>query len=315
MLEFLQGFAYGLFVTCLPWCLVGLANPRLAVPTDNPGRLQVLFRYCLLVPFISMLLWLTSLWGGFGPSLGGWLAGLVAVGVALPVERGWRRWRSRRHQRRLQERLEAEAERRRAERERAARESGVAELDPARPPVDADNLVLSLCRAKQQLLDVKRDDLAGQVDRFYTRYAHVMELLTARFDRSELAFERSRSLVTEVCLGAVDTFTSMAAQARGIIGLDGGYVRRRLEQEHDRLSVEERIALKRRLELIEETDRRIRGLVARNESALTLLDDTAVALARIETGRPQAALATDRALEDLRRFIEGAERYSRSERH
>jgi hypothetical protein len=314
MLGFLQGFAYGLFVTCLPWCLVGLANPRLAVPTENPGRLQVLFRYCLLVPFISTVLWLTSLWGGFGPSLGGWLAGLVAVGVALPVERGWRRWRSRRHQRRLQQRLEAEAERRRAEQERAARESGVAELDPARPPEDADDLVLALCRAKQQLLEVKRDDLAGQVDRFYTRYAHVMALLTARFDRSELAFERSRSLITEVCLGAVDTFTSMAAQARGVIGLDGGYVRRRLDQESDRLSVEERIALKRRLELIEETNRRIRRLVARNESALTLLDDTAVALARVETGRPQASLATDRALEELRRFIEGAERYSRSER-
>ncbi|WP_111415379.1 cobyrinic acid a,c-diamide synthase [Billgrantia lactosivorans] len=315
MLGFLQGFAYGLFVTCLPWCLVGLANPRLAVATDNPNRLQVLFRYCLLVPFISMVLWLTSLWGGFGPTLGGWLAGLVAVGVALPVERGWRRWRARRHQRRLQERLAAESERRRAEQERAARETGVAELDPTRPPVGADELVLALCRAKQGLLDVKRADLASQVDRFYTRYAHVMELLAARFDRSELAFERSRGLITEVCLGAVDTFTSMAAQARGVMGLDGAYVRRRLAQEESRLSVEERIALKRRLELIEETDRRLRRLVARNESALTLLDDTAVALARVETGRPQATLATDRALEELRRFIEGAERYSRQERH
>lgn len=314
MLGFLQGFAYGLFVTCLPWCLVGLANPRLALPTENPNRFQVLFRYCLLMPFISTLLWLTSLWGGFGPTLGGWLAGLVAVGVSLPVERGWRRWRARRHQRQLQERLAAESERKRAERERSAREAGVAELDPAKPPVGADELTLALCRAKQQLLDVKRGDLASQVDRFYTRYAHVMALLGNRFDRSELAYERSRGLITEVCLGVVDTFTSMSAQARGVMGLDGDYVRRRLEQEGNRLSVEERIALKRRLELIEETDRRIRRLVARNESALTLLDDTAVALARVETERPQASLATDRALEDLRRFIEGAERYSRSER-
>ncbi|MBA2780962.1 cobyrinic acid a,c-diamide synthase [Billgrantia kenyensis] len=314
MLGFLQGFSYGLFLTCLPWCLVGLANPRLAVPTDNPNRFQVLFRYGLLVPFISMVLWLTSLWGGFGPSLSGWLAGLVAVGVSLPLERSWRRWRSRRHQRRLQERLAAEVERKRAEQERAAREAGVAELDPVRPPVGADELVLALCRAKQQLADVKRMDLAGQVDRFYTRYAHVMELLAARFDRSELAFERSRGLIREVCLGAVDTFHSMAAQSRGVIGLDGDYVRRRLEQDGDRLAVEERIALKRRLELIEETERRIRRLVGRNESALTLLDDTAVALARVETGRPQASLATDRALDELRRFIEGAERYSRSEK-
>ncbi|WP_104205182.1 cobyrinic acid a,c-diamide synthase [Billgrantia saliphila] len=314
MLGFLQGFAYGLFVTCLPWCLVGLANPRLALPTDNPTRFQVLFRYCLLVPFISTVLWLTSLWGGFGPSLGGWLAGLVAVGVSLPVERGWRRWRARRHQRRLRERLEAEAERRRAEREHEAREAGVAELDPAHPPADADDLILALCRAKQALLEARRPDLATQVDRCYTRYCHVMTVLGARFDRSELAYERSQGLVREVCLGVVDTFTSMAAQARGVMGLDEAYVRRRLEQEGSQLAIEERIALKRRLELIEDTDKRLRRLAARNESALTLLDDAAVALARVETGRPQASLATDQALEELRRFIGRAERYSRSDR-
>jgi hypothetical protein len=311
MLGFLQGFAYGLFVTCLPWCLVGLANPRLAVPTERPNRWQVIFRYALLVPFISLLLWLTSLWGGFGPSLAGWLAGLVAIAVAIPVERGWRHWRARRHRQRLEARLAAEAARCRLEQEREAREAGMAVLDPARPPVDADDLVLALCRAKQGLLDVRRPDLAVQADRFYSRYCHVMEVLAARFDRGELAFERSRTLITEVCLGAVDNFTAMASQARGVMGLDGDFVRRRLEREGAQLSVEERVALKRRLELLESTERRLRRLVARNESALTLLDDAAVAMARIETGRPQASVATDQALDELRRFIDRAERYGR----
>ncbi|WKV92662.1 hypothetical protein [Halomonas sp. HAL1] len=85
MLGFLQGFSYGLFMTCLPWLLVGLFNPGLALPVLAPSRLQVIFRYCLLVPFISMLMWLTSLWGGFSPSLFGWLAGgycLYSCGAA-----------------------------------------------------------------------------------------------------------------------------------------------------------------------------------------------------------------------------------------
>ena len=64
MLGFLQGFSYGLFMTCLPWLLVGLVNPGLAVPRSTPSRLQVIVRYCLVVPSLSMLLWLTSLWGG-----------------------------------------------------------------------------------------------------------------------------------------------------------------------------------------------------------------------------------------------------------
>lgn len=310
MLGFLQGFAYGLFLTCLPWCLVGLVKPKLALPTESPDRLQVIFRYALFAPFLSFLLWLTSLWGGFGPSLGGWLAGLTAIAVEVPLERAWRRWRARRHRQRLEARLAAEAERRRAEQEHEARERGVAVLDPADPPAGADEVVLALCRAKQGLLDVRRPDLAIQADRAYSRYAHVLDVLAARFDASELAYERARRLVREVCLGVVDSLTAMASQARGVVGLDADFVRRRLARES--LTVEERIALKRRLELIDGTESRLRHLAARNESALTLLDDAAVALARIETGRPQASVATDRALEELRRFIGRAERYGRT---
>ncbi|MBS9403807.1 cobyrinic acid a,c-diamide synthase [Halomonas sp. TRM85114] len=314
MLAFLQGFSYGLFMTCLPWLLVGLVNPRLALPSEPFGRLQVIVRYCLMVPFVSMLLWLTSLWGGFGPSLLGWIAGLVAIPAALPLERHLRGWLGRRRERRRQARLAAEAERRRAQQEREAQEAGVAVLDPAHPPVGADDLVLAMCRAKQALLDVRRPDLAIQADRLYSRYRHVMEVLGGRFDSGELAFERSRSLVGEVCLGAVDTLNSMASQASGVVSVDGDFVRRRLAKESKRLGEEERVALVRRLELLAETERRLEELAARNESALTVLDDTAVSMARIETGRPQASVTTDRALSELRHFVERADRYGRSER-
>lgn len=311
MLGFLQGFSYGLFMTCLPWLLVGLANPRLAVPLASPSRWQVIARYCLLLPFISVLLWLTSLWGGFSPSLFGWLVGLAAIGISLPVERRLRGWWGRLREQRRQAQLAREARRQRAEQERNAYEAGVSILDPTRPPADADDLVRAMCQAKQRLLDVRRPDLAIQADRLYSRYRQVMQVVGSRFDSAELAFERSRELVTEVCLGAVDNLVSMAAQASGVVGVDGDFVRRRLVKK-GQLSVEERVALKRRLELLESTERRLRQLAARNESALTVLDDTAVAMARIETSRPQASLSTDRALEELRSFVNRAERYGRS---
>ncbi|QTF93358.1 cobyrinic acid a,c-diamide synthase [Halomonas sp. BM-2019] len=308
MLGFLQGFSYGLFMTCLPWLLVGLANPRLALASDSPSRWQVIARYGLVVPFISLLLWLTSLWGGFGPSLAGWLAGLVAVPLALPLERRLRGWLRRRRERR--QRLQREAERRHRQ-AREAQEAGVAVLDPARPPADADRLVLAMCRAKQGLIEARRPDLAVQADRLYSRYRHVLAVLSGRFDSGELAFERARGLVAEVCLGALDTLDAMASQARGVASVDADFVRRRLAADGKRLGEEERAALLRRLELVEETERRLGELAARNESALTVLDDTAVAMARIETGRPQASLTTERALEELRRFVEGADRYGR----
>ena len=313
MLGFLQGFSYGLFMTCLPWLLVGLFNPGLALPVPAPGRLQVLVRYCLVVPFISMLLWLTSLWGGFSPSLFGWLAGIVAIAVALPVERTLRGWLARRRERRQEAQRASEAYQRRAQEERNAYENGVSVLDPTKPPEGADDVVRAMCQAKQSLLEANRPDLAILPDRLYSRYRHVMDVLGDRFNTSELAFERSKGLVTQVCLGAVDTLTTMASQARGVVGVDGHYVRGRLDRESKLLSEEERAALVRRLDLLVETEHRLNKLSARIESALTVLDDTAVSMARIETARPQASVTTEKSLEDLRRFVEGADRYARKD--
>ncbi|QJQ94554.1 MULTISPECIES: cobyrinic acid a,c-diamide synthase [Halomonadaceae] len=313
MLGFLQGFAYGLFLTCLPWFLAGMVNPSLAMPGESPNRLQVIWRYWLLVPFIGFLIWLTSLWGGFGPSLWGWLAGLGAIAVELPLERRFRDWRARRRQRKFEAEHARQEALRRAALARESSEAGVEILDPSEPPANADEVVLALWRAKQALLGAQRSDLATQADRLYSRYRHVLGVLGNRFDSGELAFERSRTLISEVCFGAVDNLTAMASQARGVAGVDGDFVRRRLAREGKQLSTAERVALKRRLELIEETERYLKRLSARNEAALTALDDTAVAMARIETGRPQASVAADQALTDLRDFVGRADRYARRE--
>ncbi|SHF34105.1 hypothetical protein SAMN02745148_02355 [Modicisalibacter ilicicola DSM 19980] len=311
MLGFLQGFAYGLFITCLPWFLVGMVSPRHALATSMPDRLQVVIRYWLTVPFIAMLLWLTSLWGGFGPSLLGWLAGLGAVAVGLPVERRIRGWLRRRKQRRLEAQLAAEAARRQQQEAREASEAGSVTLDPQHPPADADDVVRALCTAKQRLIEVRQPQLAVQADRLYSRYRRVTNVLLERFDRSELAFERSRSLIAEVCFAAVDNLTRMASQASGIAGVDGDFVRRRLSRERNRLTLTERATLERRLTLLTETQQQLDELSARNEAALTALDDAAVAMARIETGRPQASVDADQALRDLSHFVERAERYGR----
>lgn len=311
MLGFLQGFAYGLAVSCAPWFFIGMLSPRLAVATLPPRRWEVVARYWFVFPFIAFVVWLTSLWGGFSPTFAGWLAGLMAIAIELPLERRWRSWRAARQARQRDAARDAAAAQQRARLEREARERGVLVLDPDQPPVGADDIVLALCEAKRPLLAARRPDLASQADRLYTRYAHVGDVLRSKFDARELTFERSQGLVAEVCRGALDTFAAMASLAQGVSGIDADYVQRRLEREGSRLGAEESQALRRRLELVEDTERRLRELAARNEAALTALDDTAVAVARVATGRPQAKVDADQALEDLRRFAGKAGLYGR----
>ncbi|WP_136254095.1 cobyrinic acid a,c-diamide synthase [Onishia niordana] len=309
MLGFLQGFSYGLFLTSTVWLVMGVIRPALGDPVMPPRRWAVVVRYAFVTPSIAVLLWLTSLWGGFSPSLGGWLAGLVAIAVEVPLERRWRGWWARRRKSLDTLKRNAETARRQAS---ERQEAGVQTLDPEHPPADADELVLSLCRAKQALLEVDRQDHAPQADRLYSRYCHVIGVLGSRFEVGELAYERARGLVTQVCLGAIDNLTAMAHQASGISGVDAAYVRRRLTRDADQLTIEERIALKRRLALVEDTEHQLRQLAARNEAALTALDDAAVAVARLRTDKPQASLAADQACAELKRFVEGAERYDRN---
>lgn len=309
MFAFLQGFAYGLFLSCLPWFLIGMYRPELAVPTPFPSRWQVILRYWLLFPFLALLLWLTSLWGGFGPSLWGWLAGLCTIAVAIPAERGWRGWQARLTRRRRR----AEEERHRKAQARAEREAGVSTLSPGQPPADADEVVLALCRGKQALLEAGKPGLAGQADRLYTRYMHVLDVLDHALDRREVTWQRVQGLAAQVCLNAVDTLNAMAVLSRGVLRVDTDYVRRRLGHDHS-LTAEERDALQQRLTLVEDTERQLRTLSARNEAAMTALDRAAVAITRIESSRPQASVAAGQAMRDLQQFIDRAEKYSSPER-
>ncbi|AWN17223.1 cobyrinic acid a,c-diamide synthase [Salinisphaera sp. LB1] len=309
MFDFLQGFAYGLFLSCLPWFLAGMLDPRLAVPTEPPTRWRVILRYAFGIPFLAFVLWLTSLWGGFSPSFLGWVAGLAALAVEIPAERGWRRWRARREARRRQAAAQARARQQRADAERARREAGVAELDPAAPPADADDVVLALCRAKQALLEARRADLAGHADRVYTRYTRVLDVLRDKFDAREVTFDRSRAMVVQVGLTAADNLRAMGALAAGVAGIDAAYVRRRLAEMGPRGVADERDALQRRLDLVADTERRLAERAATNETALTTLDNAVVVMSRVNTDRPRAEVGAEQALNDLKRFIDKAERY------
>lgn len=312
MLSFLQGFAFGLWISCIPWLIAALIEPRWAVPTDPPRRWQGVLRYAVIAPGIAMVSGLTSLWGGWDASLFGWLTGLAAIPMEVAVERGWRRWRRARAISDEHAAREAAARRDREARVQHMRERNLRELDPARPPAGADEVVQALCSTKSALLALQRADLAVQADRLYTRYEHVLAVLHAKFDPRELAFQRAQGLVVEVSRAAIARLDGAAGALAGMAGIDVDYVKHRLFASATHLPADERRALERRLELVEQGERAVRDMLSANEAALTALDDAAVAVSGVETGRPQAAQAADEALEELRRFAANAARYSRS---
>lgn len=311
MLDFLQGFSFGLLLSCMPWFMLGMFNPLLALPMQEPSRWQLVLRYWIVAPAIGMLAFTTSLWGGLEPSLAGWLAGLGAIPLEIFVERRWRGFFARRRAERMARQREQESLRMQALLERQQRESGLRVLDVDKLPHDADDTLRALAEVKRRLLGLQRPDVAIQADRLYSRHAHALEVIRSKFDPREITYERSRGLVSEVTRGAVGKLDAMSSLAAGVANIDGAFVRRKLSQLGPDASKDERVALETRLELIDETEGRLRELGGGVEAALTALDDAAVAVSRVDTQRPQASLAADQALAELRRFSEKAEIYGR----
>jgi hypothetical protein len=309
MLGFLQGFAYGLLLSCMPWFMLGMFNPALALGTDKPARWQVFVRYAVVLPFAGFVIWATSLWGGFEPLLSGWLAGLGAVPLGLFVERRWRGWRRRRETQEAAMASDARAQAERARKATEAREAGLRELDPASPPADADELVLALCRAKAVLLEARRPELAALADRIDGRYMRLKRIIAARFDARELAFERADTLVADVSRGALLTLQDIATLSQNAAGIDESFVRRRLAQQDTDLGAGERATLMKRLQVLADAERRIREHTGRIEAALTAMDHAALSISAVETTRAPTALLADEALAELRRFADNAHRY------
>lgn len=303
ILELLRGFAFGLFLSCPAWFLIGMMEPRNALEAEPYTRTRVILRTWFILPFVAVIAFLTSLWGD-GASLAGWLLGLGGYGGWLLGHKRWGAFRANRR-RRARERAEAEAReavRKRLEAEQARAAGGAL---PKVKPRDADPVVAALWEAKQSLVAQGMAEAARQADRVYGRYRHVLGILEDRFHPGEVTHERYRGLLAQVCLTAVDNFTAMDSLSAAISAVDLDYVARRLAQPG--LGAEERQALEARQTMVEDTRRRLSGLSGANEQAITALDHAAVTLGGVQTKRGKAQVDGQTALADLQVYLDQAQ--------
>ena len=297
MLSFLQGFSIGLALMCGPWLLTGLLNPALVLPGGRAERIRVIKRYALALPFLCFLLGLTSLWGGFGPSLAGWLTGLGILFIWVPVERGVRRYIERFKQRQHEKRVKAEQKAWQQER-------ATTSLDLDDAIAQADPLVGKLQRVKQQLRQVELD--VSQPDRFYTRYIKLKTLLEQRFEPGELAIQRANTLIQDVYNSAIRRLQHQADLQQQCQALDPEFIRRKLDNPATAQS--ERDALQARWALVDNIYQQQAQLQAENEKTLTALDTTSMALMQLQT-QDSGITDTDKVMQALELFNQRVSRY------
>ena len=308
---FLQGMALGLLMISPVMFFLGLYNPNWVLPKHkSPGRLRVFGTYAFMLPTISFFLGVSTFWGGFGPTLVGWL-----TGIFTPITIKWLQDAGYEYdQEEAQHKAEADraAQVRQTERQ-AAQEQDTAELD-------ARQLNQKDCSQLHRLADIKTRlaDYAGlsesslfvhQPNRFYNRYLQLTQLMAQRFQPDEMTARRIQRLILQALDYALERFEAMEPLLASLKGLDQEYVARRLQQARHH---GEKKALKDRQRLINDLEERLLELVAENEAALTTLDTTLTALAQINTQRQGKAQAAIQALDELKRFSTQLNEYDRS---
>lgn len=294
MLSFLQGFAIGLMIMTGPWLLAGMYKPEWVSPDLKPNRFKVFLRYGVAVPFTCLVLGLTSLWGGFGASILGWLSGLAALFIAVPVERRLRKLLQRR-QRRLFESLH--------------REQVDVDLQRDAKYPDADSIIKQLNAIREQLAIVKVD--VDIPERFYSRYTKLHAVLSKRFQPNELAMQRAKALIKDVYTTRLHQLNRFVEVQQQLKLLDVTFIERQLADSS--LVGVAREALLQRQSLAATLQLEANASRAEFEKTLTALDATWLNLSQLNISQLNESTSShaelEQALEALERFNQRLSNY------
>lgn len=143
------------------------------------------------------------------------------------------------------------------------------------------------------------------------------QVLKRRLDSGEMTYGRYLGMAQEVYGSALDNLHEAAVALRSVSTIEPDYLHSRLD-ELSRLGSlsgdqeREFKALEDRNRLLETADKRVAKLMAQNESALTVIDQTSAALAATRTEQGNATLDAETAMAELEELAGRAGKYAAS---
>ncbi len=170
---------------------------------------------------------------------------------------------------------------------------------PKLPEVEPEEL--AQLQKELEALDDTRP--ARQLNAIQEKRDSLVGVLNRRLEAGEMTYARYLSTAQQVYLAALENLREVAVAEQSVSAIDDDYINQRLEElvdQEDETATAERTSLEDRRSLRETQKKKVADLLAQNESAMTLLDRTATALADAPIGRqPQDAEAAMEALQEM----------------
>jgi hypothetical protein len=170
---------------------------------------------------------------------------------------------------------------------------------PKLPEVEPEEL--SKLVAELEALDDTRP--AYQLNAIQEKRDNLVGVLNSRLEAGEMTYARYLSSAQHVYLAALENLHEVAVAEKSVSAIDVDYIDQRLEdlgEQDGEDATAERRSLNDRRSLRKTQEKKVAGLLAQNETAMTVLDRTATALADASIGRqPQDAEAAMKALQEM----------------
>lgn len=156
---------------------------------------------------------------------------------------------------------------------------------------------------------------SSQLKMLREKIDNLAEVLKRRLHAGELTYGRYLGMAEQVYLSALDNLHEVAVALRSVSTIDRSYIDSRLDELRQAAGrsdeqARELSALEKRGSLFEEQQQRIASLMAQNESAMTVLDKTATALATTRTEKGHASMDAEAAMVELERLAKRVGKYA-----
>lgn len=150
---------------------------------------------------------------------------------------------------------------------------------------------------------------AEQLRLLREKFRNLSEIMKRRLNTGELTYARYLGMAEQVYLSVLDNLNEVAVGLRSVSTIDPDYIESRLYElnrngEESGERHEESTALEQRSTLYADQRQRIAQLIAQNETAMTVLDRTATALAETKTGKGHADMDAQSAIAELERLAQ-----------
>lgn len=142
----------------------------------------------------------------------------------------------------------------------------------------------------------------------------LVEVLRHRLDEGEVTYGRYLGTAEQVYLAALDNLHEVVVTLTSLAGMDEGYLERRIADiERDGITDKEQAELatiRQSREVLQQQRGKLEDLLAENERALAVLDNTSAALAGTRTRGGHATVPAEEAIRELEALASRTGRYA-----